>query len=82
MLSLWSLALLSALVSATLDPVQLAISAATCSADGALITKAPKINIWAPLSRSETKEVQDWVYKQEEFNLTRIENAVLKYVSC
>lgn len=64
-------------VASVLQSARLAISAATCPADGALNIKAPKTNIWAPLSRAETKKVQDWMYKQKEFNLTRMENATM-----
>ncbi|KAF8600307.1 amine oxidase catalytic domain-containing protein [Ceratobasidium sp. AG-I] len=70
MRSLWSLVVLCALVSA-----QPETGGAKCPADGALRTKAPKTNIWASLTRSETKEVQDWMYRQKGFNLTRMENA-------
>ena len=76
MRSLWLLPVVSVLLSA-----HLTISAATCPADGALATKALKYNVWAPLTRSETKKVQDWMYKQKEFNLTRMENATMKCVS-
>ncbi|KAG9123312.1 hypothetical protein FRC07_015107 [Ceratobasidium sp. 392] len=57
--------------------VEQVASAATCPVDGALSTTAPKTNIWAPLSRSDTQKVQDWVYGQKELNLTRMENATM-----
>ncbi|KAB5594148.1 Primary-amine oxidase [Ceratobasidium theobromae] len=48
-----------------------------CPADGALKTVAPKVNIWTPLSRSDTQHVQEWLYGQQALNLTRTENAAL-----
>lgn len=49
-----------------------------CPADGALKTVAPKVNIWTPLSRSDTQHVQEWLYGQQALNLTRTENAALR----
>lgn len=69
--SAWSLV-------SVLGVIHFASAAATCPADGAVAITAPETNIWAPLSRSETKNVEDWMYTQKGFNLTRMENATMK----
>lgn len=46
-----------------------------CAEREALLTTAPKTNVWAGLNGEEASSVVHWLFAQEELNLTVMEDA-------
>jgi primary-amine oxidase len=48
---------------------------ASCTETAATAIKAPKPNIWGPLTNDEAASVVAWLFAQEDLNLTISEDA-------
>ncbi|KAG8952398.1 hypothetical protein FRC03_012161 [Tulasnella sp. 419] len=56
--------------------IGLTIAGGTCPASNPVNIKAPRENVWKPLSQEETSSVQKWLFKQD-LNLTTLDKAGL-----
>lgn len=60
-------------------PYEPIVPGAGCTVPLPSDVRAPKKNVWAPLDRAESHEVQKWLMKQKELNLTNNDNYIYDF---